>query len=53
MNPCWRFVRFALLATSLLIVSGFTECYKPITKSQLPTHIHTVAVPAFQNQALR
>jgi hypothetical protein len=53
MKSCWRYIRFALLAASLLIVCGFTECYKPITKSQLPTHIHTVAVPAFQNQALR
>ena len=35
------------------LVSGFTECYKPVTKSQLPAHIKTVAVPAFQNNALR
>lgn len=37
----------------LLMVSGFTECYKPVTKSQLPSYIKTVAVPAFQNTALR
>ena len=45
---------FALLMT-LLSVSGFTECYKPVNKSQLPAHIKTVAVPAFQlgPQALR
>ena len=36
----------------LVFVSGFAECYKPITKNQLPTRIRTVAVPAFQNQAL-
>lgn len=42
----------AFLAT-LFLVSGFTECYKPVTKSQLPSHIKTVAVPAFQNNALR
>src|SRR5262249_56874737 len=29
------------------------ECYKPVTKSELPPHIKTVAVPAFQNNALR
>ena len=37
----------------LLIVSGFAECYKPVTKNQLPSRIKTVAVPAFQNSALR
>src|SRR5947208_3208496 len=43
------------LLMTLLFVSGFTECYKPVTKSQLPAHIKTVAVPAFQlgPQALR
>lgn len=45
--------RLALLAAALLVVSGFAECYKPVTKNQLPTRIHTVAVPAFQNYALR
>ena len=48
-----RFVRFAAFVIILLIVSGFTECYKPVTKSQMPAHIKTVAVPAFQNNALR
>src|SRR2546423_13315538 len=46
-------VRFSILLTTLFLVSGFTECYKPVTKSQLPAHIKTVAVPAFQNTALR
>lgn len=41
------------LALTLLFVSGFGECYKPVTKSQMPAHIKTVAVPAFQNNALR
>ncbi len=45
--------RVAALATTLFFISGFTECYKPVTKNQLPTRIRTVAVPAFQNQALR
>ncbi|MEO7674834.1 MAG: LptE family protein, partial [Pyrinomonadaceae bacterium] len=35
----------------LLTVSGFTECYKPVTNSGLPKHIKTVAVPAFQFEA--
>jgi len=46
-------IRFAVLSATLLFASGFTECYKPVTKNQLPPHIKTVAVPAFQNQALR
>lgn len=46
----WRTI--ALLGL-LLFAAGFTECYKPVTKNQLPTRIRTVAVPAFQNQALR
>ena len=37
----------------LFFVSGFAECYKPVTKNQLPSRIRTVAVPAFQNNALR
>jgi hypothetical protein len=45
--------RACALALALLCVSGFTECYKPVTKSGLPKRIRTVAVPAFQNNALR
>jgi Lipopolysaccharide-assembly len=45
--------RVALFGAMLIFVSGFTECYKPVTKNQLPTRIRTIAVPAFQNQALR
>ena len=48
-----KYLRAASFVVSLLSVSGFTECYKPVTKSQLPEHIKTVAVPAFQNMALR
>lgn len=33
------------------MVSGFTECYKPVTSSGLPTDIRTLAVPAFQFEA--
>jgi hypothetical protein len=37
----------------LMFVSGFAECYKPVTKNQLPSRIKTIAVPPFQNSALR
>src|SRR5438876_11046207 len=40
-------------ATAFFFITGFAECYKPVTKSQLPAHIKTVAVPAFQNTSLR
>jgi Lipopolysaccharide-assembly len=45
--------RGSFLIITLFLVSGFTECYKPVTKSQLPPYIKTVAVPSFQNNALR
>jgi hypothetical protein len=35
----------------LFVVSGFTECYKPVTNSGLPKNIRKVAVPAFQTEA--
>src|SRR2546430_15261465 len=47
------FLRAIAFLVTLLALSGFTECYKPVTKSQLPPYIKTVAVPAFQNTALR
>ncbi len=48
-----KLLRLSAFALMLSFVSGFAECYKPVTKNQLPKHIKTVAVPAFQNQALR
>jgi len=48
-----KILRVSAFAAALLVVSGFSECYKPVTKSELPPHIKTVAVPAFQNNALR
>src|SRR6185503_6903291 len=45
--------RLTAFVIVLLFVTGFAECYKPVTKNQLPTRIKTVAVPAFQNNALR
>src|SRR5258707_3698509 len=41
------------LVLTLLFVSGFAKCYRSVTKSQMPGHIKPVAVPAFQNNALR
>lgn len=46
-------LRLSTLVVMLFCVSGFSECYKPVTKNQLPSSIRTVAVPAFQNSALR
>lgn len=48
-----KLLRLSVFVLTLLCVSGFTECYKPVTKNQLPSRIRTVAVPAFQNSALR
>jgi hypothetical protein len=48
-----KVIRLSALLVVLLFVSGFAECYKPVTKNQLPSRIKTVAVPAFQNNALR
>ena len=48
-----KVLRLSAFLFGLLFVAGFAECYKPITKNQLPSRIKTVAVPAFQNNALR
>ena len=50
-----KLLRVSLFTLMLFFVSGFAECYKPVTKNQLPVRIKTVAVPAFQmeSQALR
>ncbi|HEV3470602.1 MAG TPA: LptE family protein [Pyrinomonadaceae bacterium] len=45
--------RACALAVLVFFASGFRECYEPVRKSGLPAHVRTVAVPAFQNQALR
>jgi Lipopolysaccharide-assembly len=46
-----KYLRLASIATLFFLVSGFTECYKPVTNSGLPKHIKTVAVPVFQFEA--
>lgn len=43
-----KFIKFAAISCFFLFVSGFTECYKPVTDSGLPSNIKTIAVPAFQ-----
>jgi len=48
-----KVLRLAAFLMMLFFVFGFAECYKPVTKNQLPARIKTVAVPAFQNNALR
>lgn len=48
-----KLLRLSGFVLMLFFVSGFAECYKPVTKNQLPSRIKTVAVPAFQNNALR
>ena len=49
--------RIRAIAILLIALSGFgfKDCYKPVTNSGLPSHIKTVAVPAFQfeTRALR
>ena len=46
-----KYLRVFPLIAVFLSVSGFTECYKPVTNSGLPKHIKTIAVPAFQFEA--
>jgi hypothetical protein len=48
-----KLLRVAALASVAFVATGFRGCYKPVSKSGLPAHIKTVAVPPFQNQALR
>lgn len=43
-----KYLRLLLIVSAFLLLSGFTECYKPVTNSGLPRNIKTVAVPAFQ-----
>lgn len=46
-----RFIKALLIFTCLITVAGFKDCYKPVTRSGLPDHIKTVAVPSFQFEA--
>jgi Lipopolysaccharide-assembly len=44
-------IRIFVSVFTFLLLTGFTECYKPVTESGLPKRIKTVAVPAFQFEA--
>ena len=46
-----NFLRALTGACLLISVSGFTECYKPVTGTGLPKRIKTIAVPVFQVEA--
>jgi hypothetical protein len=46
-----KYLRLSLTVLAFLLLSGFTDCYKPVTNSGLPKNIRTVAVPAFQFEA--
>ena len=46
-----KFFRLLFICVTLFLVSGFTECYKPVTNSGLPKNIRKIAVPAFQTEA--
>jgi predicted TIM-barrel enzyme len=43
-----KFIRVSAVFCLFLFVSGFTECYKPVTETGLPKRIKTIAVPQFQ-----
>lgn len=43
-----KFIRLFAVVCVLVLVSGFTECYKPVTDTGLPKNIRRIAVPAFQ-----
>ena len=46
-----KYLRVLPIGFVLFLVSGFTECYKPVTNSGLPKNVKTIAVPAFQFEA--
>ena len=48
---CFKAGRLITILTLFVFVSGFTECYKPVTDTGLPKRIKTVAVPPFQFEA--
>jgi hypothetical protein len=43
-----NFWRSLVLGGIFLICSGFTDCYKPVTGTGLPSYVKNVAVPTFQ-----
>ena len=55
MNLGSRLLRAAAILAVFVFASGFRGCggYEAVTKGGMPKQIRTVAVPPFQNQALR
>jgi hypothetical protein len=43
-----KFIRLLAVFCLFTLVSGFTECYKPVTETGLPQNIKRIAIPAFQ-----
>lgn len=43
-----KLLRVVFYLSIFWMILGFTECYEPVTKSGLPKHIKTIAVPAFR-----
>lgn len=43
-----KLLRVVIYLSMFWMILGFTECYEPVTKSSLPKHIKTIAVPAFR-----
>lgn len=43
-----KFFKLFAVVLIFITVSGFTDCYKPVTNSGLPKNIKKIAVPAFQ-----
>jgi hypothetical protein len=46
-----KMLRLFAIFGVFIFATGFTECYKPVTKSGLPARVKTVAVPPFQFEA--
>lgn len=46
-----KLVSIPALVVVFFLVSGFTECYKPVTGTGLPKNIKNIAVPAFKFEA--
>jgi len=44
-------VKILLIASVFVFVFGFTDCYKPVTGTGLPSYVKRLAIPAFQLEA--
>src|SRR5881396_2171980 len=50
-----KFIRLSAIVLLFFLVSGFRECYKPVTNTGMPKHIKVIAVPVikFESRAWR